>query len=66
MALALAKKVKGLVITASGEGPVGALEVLLPIPAAASASQSASVPLAQPMAKDEAQVEAAAVSKAAT
>ena len=66
MALALAKKVKGLVMTASGEGAVGALEVLLPMPAAASASQIASVPLAQPMAKDDAQIAAAAVSNAAT
>src|ERR1700722_2785749 len=64
--LALAKNVNGLVITASDTVPAGALEVLSPMPAAASASQIASVPLAHPIEKDEPQAAAAAASKEAT
>ena len=66
MALALAKKLKGEVMTLSSDAPVRVSQVLSPIPAAANASQSASVPLAHPTAKDEAQTAAAAVSNAAT
>ena len=46
--------------------PPRVLEALSPMPAAASASHRASVPLAQPMAKEEAQAAAAALSNAAT
>ena len=55
MALAEAKKLKGVVMTASGWALERVASVLLPMPAAASASQRASVPLAQPMAKRAAQ-----------
>ncbi len=48
MALALAKKLKGVVTTTSGAEEGTRLPVLLPMPRAASASQSASVPLAHP------------------
>ena len=65
MQLALAKKLKGVVITASG-GHGADAEALSPMPAAASASHRASVPLAHPIAKDEAQAAAAAASNAAT
>lgn len=66
MALVLAKNVNGLVRTASDTASPGALEVLLPMPAAASASHMASDPLAQPTAKSEEQAAPAAASSEAT
>ena len=58
----MAKKLKGVVMAASGCEP----RAPGPIPAAAMASQRASVPLAQPMAWGAAQALAAACSKLAT
>jgi len=66
MELAVAKKLKGVVTTASGWALERVASVLSPMPQAASASQRASVPLAQPMAKRTAQALAAAFSKAST
>ncbi len=66
MELAVAKKVKGEVMTASGREEARVAEVLSPMPAAARASQRASVPLAQPMACAEAVAWAAAISKVST
>jgi len=65
MQLAEAKKLKGEVMTRSLLA-AGMASALSPIPAAASASQSASVPLAHPMACGAAQAMAAARSKEAT
>jgi len=76
MELAVAKKLKGVVMTASEPthrdeaamdgAPGRVLAVLSPTPEAASASQRASVPLAHPMAWRAAQAAAAAFSNAAT
>src|SRR5882757_3564028 len=62
MELTVAKKLKGVVTTASDAEP----PALGPIRAASMASQRASVPLAQPMAYGESQASAAACSKLAT
>ena len=51
----MAKKLKGVVTTASGAPEPRVAALLSPMPEAASASQRASVPLAQPMAKRTAQ-----------
>ena len=53
-------------MTASGWALDSTAELLSPMPAAARASQSASVPLAQPIAKRAVQALAAAASKEAT
>src|ERR1039458_8221203 len=66
MQLALAKKLNGVVMTASGLPVCRVAAVLSPNPAAARASHSASLPLAHPIAAGELQAAAAAASKAAT
>jgi hypothetical protein len=64
--LAVAKKLKGLVMTPMPGFEGKLAEVLPPTPAAARASQSASVPLEHPIAKVEPQASAAAISNSPT
>src|ERR1019366_9857330 len=59
MQLALAKKLNGVVMTASGLPVCRVAAVLSPNPAAARASHSASLPLAHPIAAGELQAAAA-------